>query len=237
MKSKYILSVLISFMGLSVMGQYTVETPWGTTVNVWTQDDQDPGDRDEMDDDYAGDYPDAEFQPTLTTQNYPNLSSTSKFNCHGYAWYMYWFGDADEMDDPWNMNDTEAAKYFNDPSFKSCAIADADIWWINGGTHSALATDNANELKSKWGVGPLAIHGIENDDSPYPITSVTYYKKCYREVSGLFTSDITLNHCKVKFNSTTVFNYVDLEIEYEDWLLIEDNFLTGTGTTLYIHPD
>ena len=238
MKSIYIISILLFVMSLSVLGQYTVETPWGSTVNVWTQDDQEPEDRDEMDDDYADEYPDAEFHTTIPDlPNYPNLSSTSKFNCHGYAWHMYWLGSAHEFDAPWNMNDTEADNYFNDPSFKECAKANADIWWINGGTHSALATGTTDELLSKWGIGPMATHGIENDDSPYPITSVTYYKKCYREASGDYYSDITLDHCKVKFNNTNVHNYVDLEIEFEDWLIIEGTFTTGTGTTLYIHPD
>ncbi len=168
-----------------------------------------------MDDDYAGDYPDAVLQTTIPDlPNYPNLSSTSKFNCHGYAWHMYWLGEDHEFDAPWNMNTSEATNYFtNAPSYKACSEAEADIWWINGGSHSALATETPGILLSKWGIGPLAIHGTGDLDSPYPIESVTYYKKCVYEATSAFDSDITLDHCKVQFNNTIVYNYVDLEIE------------------------
>jgi len=236
MKTIFIISIFLVGIKTSVMCQNTVETPYGTSVDVWTQSDMIGWQRDTMDTRYATAYPDATFHPTLPDAPY-DPSSSSKFNCHGYAWYMSWMGPTKEFDDPWNMTDTEAANYFNDPSFKSCAKADADIWWINGGTHSALATANTDELKSKWGVGPLATHGIEDDDSPYPITSVTYYKECYREVYGNYTSDDTLYHCKVNIFSVAVSNNVDLEIEYEDWLLIESDFSTGTGSTLYLHPE
>lgn len=241
MKSKIIIGIPILFLGLLVMGQTpTVQTPYGTSVDVWTQDEMgdDPDDR-HVNDDLYDRYIDsgAVFFPTLPGGNSPYPSSTSKFNCHGYAWHMSWMGPTNEFDEPWNMTDLEAANYFNDPSFKSCAKADADVWWINGGTHSALATGNPDELKSKWGTGPLATHGIGDYDSPYPITSVTYYKECYREVSGFIPSDDTQYHCKVNVNGTTVFSNVDFEIEYEDWLLIEDSFLTGTGSTLYFHPE
>lgn len=243
MKTIYIISVLISFMGLFAMGQTpTIQTPWGSTVSVWTQEDMDPEHRYLMDQLYS-DYVDegAVLLQTLPgDNNYPDVSSTLKFNCHGYAWYMYWLDPDDQFDAPWQINDTEADNYFNDPSFVECTAAEADILWISNGAHSALTTDDPDDLLSKWGDGPLAVHGKDQGESPWPITpstTVTYYKKCLYEVTGEVDADDYLELCGVKFNNTSVLNYVDLEIEYEEGVVIEGAFTTGTGATLYLHPD
>jgi hypothetical protein len=236
MKNINIIGILLFVMSLSVLGQSTVETPWGTSVIVWTQDDMIYSQRIESDTEHARNYSGAQFHPTLPDPpNYPTPSSSSKFNCHGYAWYMYWRGTAQEFSAPWNMNDTEADNYFSDPSFKECTKAEADIWWINNGAHSALATGTTDLLKSKWGTGPLATH--YKDNQPTTISSVTYYKRCSYDVTGGIDTDITMDHCAVKFQNTNVLNYVDLEIEYEEAVLIEGTFTTGTGTTLNFHPD
>jgi len=240
MKTKYLLIILLLAIGMSVVGQPdTIYTPYGTSVIVTEPEPMDSEDRHYWDSIYEDDHSSAEFHVVWPDiPNYPNLSSTMKFNCHGYAWHMYWLGAnlQDQLAEPYEMSYTEAANYFEDPSFKECTKSEADIWWMNGGSHSAVATDRTDTLKSKWGIGPLATH--HKDDHPYtPVTSVTYYKECYREVSGFITSDDTLYHCKVNLYSTSVSNNVDLEIEYEDWLLIEDTFLTGTGVTLYFHPE
>lgn len=237
MKTKYIISILFLSLGLVVIGQTTIYTPYGTSVSVTKPDDMDSDDRDYWDDYYRNRHADPEFHviwpdPPL----YPNLSSSMKFNCHGYAWHMYWFGEEYELNDPCVMSDTEAENYFNDPSFKECTKPDADIWWMNGGSHSAVATDRTDTLKSKWGIGPLATH--HKDDHPYtPVTSVIYYKECYKEIDGVYYSDISLELCKAKYTSLQINTNVDVEIEYEDWLLIESDFVTGTGSTLYLHPE
>ncbi len=238
MKTKYIISVFLLVLGMSVIGQ-TVYTPWGTIVSVWTpQDDMIPSQRDQMDQDHS-DYEDdgAYFHNTLYgDSNYPWPSSTSKFNCHGYAWYMYWRGSYQEFNAPWNMNTTEADNYFTDPSFIECTKSEADIWWINGGTHSAVATSVTDRLKSKWGTGPLATHHKDNQPNA-PIYSVNYYKVCLYEATGDIYSDITMDYCAVKLTDTSVSNYVDLEIEYEKGVLINGPFSTGSGSTLYFHPN
>jgi len=236
MKTKYFISIFLNIMGLSVMGQSTVQTPWGTTVDVWTQNDMTLQQRNDMDDSLAVEYPYADFLPTLPDGNPSDPSSTSKFNCHGYAWYMYW--QEDEFDDPWNMNYTEAENYFNDPSYKVCSQAEADIWWINGGSHSALSTETSGILLSKWGTGSLATHGTGNNDSPYPITSVTHYKKCSKTYNNrTFIDDEDIVVCAVKIVNSSISSYVDLDIEYEEAVLIEGPFATQIGAELYIHPE
>jgi len=240
MKTNYIISMLLSVMGLTVMGQYSVQTPWGTSVNVTyvaPQDELDLTSRLHWDSIREQQHPDADFQPTWSAYlQYPNLSSTNRFNCHGYAWHMYWFGEDYELDEPYNMTYSEAENYFDDPSFKACIQAEADIWVFNGGTHSAVATDQPSELKSKWDIGPLAVHDF--DDHPYtPIVTTVFYKKCLEEVTATYFSDIALNYCAVRFSNTTVSSYVDLEVEYEEGIQITGTFSTGTGATLYFHPD
>jgi len=241
MKTKYIISILLLTIGMSVVGQSdTIYTPYGTSVTVSEPDDMDSEDRHYWDSVYADDYPDAEFHAVWPDPpTYPNLSSTLRFNCHGYAWHMYWLGEdlEDQLDEPYEMSVSQAAKYFTDPSFKECTQSEAEIWWINDGAHSAVATGNPDYLKSKWGDGPLATHEI--DDQPYTVDYQTtnFYRKCYREVTVNVDSDDTMYHCKVKLYDSSVSSNVDFEIEYEDWLIIDSDFATGTGSTLYLHPE
>lgn len=240
MKTRYLIIIILTLLGISVVGQTssTVETPWGTTVNVWTpQNDMTLKQRDDMDDSVATQYPNADFLPTLPNGNPTDPSSSSMFNCHGYAWFMY--HEEDEFDAPWNMHSNDAEKYFEDPSFAECTESEADILWINNGAHSALTTDDPDELLSKWATGPLAIHGKGSSDSPWPPTSsnTTYYKKCLEKISTTYYSDISLVYCAINFKNTVVSSNVDLEAEYEKVIKIEGTFSTGTGATLYFHPE
>lgn len=237
MKTCNIVCILLVWMNLPLIGQTTVQTPWGTSVNVTTPSELDVTSRAYWDSIRKVQHPQASFQKTWPVYPYyPNLSSSGRFNCHGYAWHMYWFGEDDELDEPVKMEYTAAENYFNDPSFKECTQSEADIWWFNGGTHSAVATDQTNMLKSKWDIGPLAVHYY--NDHPYtPINTIKYYKVCLYETSGTIYSDITMDYCAVKLNSVSVSSYVDLEIQYEEGVLINGPFSTGTGATLYFHPD
>ena len=242
MKSKFTITVLVLFMVLSLMGQETVQTPWGTTVTVYEVDEQNSYYRSQSDINHASyENNGAILQETWSDPpTYPFLSTTSTFNCHGYAWHMYWFNPNDDLADPYNMSYTEAEKYFSDPSFVECTKSEADVIYYNTGSHSALTTGTEDILLSKWNTGPLAIHGIDTGESPYPITaqtSVTYYKKCSSEFTGAFITDDTMNVCAVKLVNSGLSNYIDIEIEYEEAVLIEGSFSTETGATLYIHPD
>lgn len=241
MKSISIISVLLLFMGLFVMGQSTIYTPWGTPVTVAVQADMTPIQRNNWDIYYISLCPNARFLPTLFGDKlYRYPSSTSTFNCHGYAWYMFWLGSANEFNTPYIMNSSEAENYFDDPSFEECSEAEADIFWINNGAHTALTTNDSDTLLSKWGTGPLAIHGKGSLDSPWPPTApntVTYYKLCYQEYTINFNVDETRNECAAQYENSSISNYVDLDIEYEKAVRFIGTFSTGTGSTLYIHPD
>jgi len=241
MKTKYLISILFLSMGSVVIGQSTIYTPWGTPVTVAVQGDMTPSQRNDWDIYYDSLCPNARFLPTLFGNKlYPYPSSTSTFNCHGYAWYMYWRGSANEFDTTYIMNSSEAENYFEDPSFAECSEAEADIFWINNGAHTALTTSDSDTLLSKWSTGPLAIHGKGSLDSPWPPISpntVTYYKLCYQEYSLNFVVDETRSECAAQFENSSTSNNVDLEIEYEKAVRFIGTFSTGTGSTLYVHPD
>jgi hypothetical protein len=206
-------------------------------VYVWEPDELLLSSRVYWEDYYKSRYPSAEYHKTWPVYpQYPNLSSSGRFNCHGYAWHMYWFGEYDELDEPVKMDYTEAENYFEDPSFVECTQAEADIWWINGGSHSAVATDNPAYLKSKWADGPLATHLISYQPWPPTMSLTTFYKVCLEEVTATYFSDDDLEFCSVKYKNSIVSSNVDLDIEFEKGFLIEGTFSTGAGATLYIHP-
>ncbi len=238
MKIYCIISILLFVMGLSVMGQTsTVYTPWGTEVSVTEPDEGGLNGRLYYENEAKSAHPNAIYHKTWPVYPYLDLSSTFRFNCHGYAWHMFWFGEDDELDEPVKMTLTEAEKYFNDGSFIECTQSEAEIWWINGGSHSAAALDNPAYLKSKWANGPLVTHLI--NDQPYipDMNYTSFFKQCYKDYTGVYTSDITLNECSAQFTNSGTSNYVDLEIEYEVAIRFEGVFSTGTGSTLYFHPD
>jgi len=238
MRKMISISIIFFFLGLVVIGQpSTIYTPWGTPVTVSEQGDMTPSQRATWDQEHS-DYQDsgAFFHRTLIGDaNNPWPSSTSTFNCHAYAWHMSLLGELHEFDDPYIMTDTEAEKYFDDPSYMECTKAEADVWWINNGAHSALAVSTTDWLKSKWGTGPLATH--HKDNQPTTITSVTYYKECSQNITTIYSVNATLSYCSVKLSNSSVAGNVDLEIEFEKAIQINGTFTTGSGATLDLHPE
>jgi hypothetical protein len=77
---------------------YDIFTPVGNRVTTWLTCEAPDEVREYYDDFYSSRYPNAEM---ITV--YDNLSSTRKFNCHGYAWLR-----VEEGIDRWigyNVND------------------------------------------------------------------------------------------------------------------------------------
>jgi len=98
-----------------------------------------------------------------------------------------------------------------------------------------MTTGIPGTWRSKWDVGPLVQH--DWDDQPYGTTGLVYYKRCFKRITAVYSEDLEMEHCKVQFLNSSVSNNVDLEVSYEDWVQIEGTFSTGTGATLYIHPN
>lgn len=99
MKTKFIKAGLV-FIALTTFSISTqaqtyspVTTPRGSIVAAWITDEMSIFDRIYYDSYFQSVYPNAEQIIT-----YGNYSSTNRFNCHGYAWYMS--ENEDTLSDP-----------------------------------------------------------------------------------------------------------------------------------------
>jgi hypothetical protein len=114
---------------------------------------------------------------SMNVATYCNLEVLSEatwtYNCHGYAWHVVSEGKAE--DKVW-INHPEEEQYLDDGSYIRVAdMATAKKIWYGYvyGDHSAITTETAGYVISKWGNGPLYRHHINN--SPYLTTDLHYY--------------------------------------------------------------
>jgi hypothetical protein len=234
MKARFLVTAILIALSINNYSQTTEweETPWGSPVLTWIYTEAPAPYRDTADTYYRTQYPNVLF-----LYHGDQYSSSDMFNCHGYVWYMSDVADGPGFSDKRRVEEANGTlPYISDNiSYKVVTESEADIVWWSDGSHSALTTDDYRVWVSKWDVGPLVKH-VWND-SPYGISNLVFYKRCFRRITGVFGVDVALSHCKVELENSSVSNYVDLEIEYEDWLLIDGLFSTSTGATLYFHPD
>jgi len=131
-----------------------IYTPRGTLVgDSYERDELDESTREDLDDYYASAYPNA-TQLTLWGEEY---SSSRKYNCHGYAWYM--IGD-EEINDPVWIGCSSAGqtyKYWQDMSYSEVPVQYATHVDYSG-DHSAITTDETDIYISKWNMYPLMRH-------------------------------------------------------------------------------
>ena len=165
-----------------IRGQYDVKTPKGSDVLAyysssegWTEKE-----RSDEDDEYKDAYPEAILIPTYGDYEGKLLSSTTRFNCHGYAWHgsEYVIYDTNEYR---NMGwEVEIKKYWEDRSYKKFdeipyphylnGAYPAKVSYTPFGDcdHSAVVAnpeyfEGYNEYEpgwviSKWATGPLMCH-------------------------------------------------------------------------------
>ncbi len=241
MRKRHITSCFLSLAVITVFGQGSIDTivhtPYGNEVDAtYVPVDANPSERHFLDSIRADSFPNAIFYPTYPDiPSYPDLSSTYRFNCHGYAWHMT-KGDysIEDFTDPVVMVYEYAELYFtNDPSFKECEVSEANIWWINDGAHSALATSSENHLKSKWDNGPLAYH--HKNESPYSISSVSFYKLCFKRLTKYYSSYEFEDCCKLELLNSYINDEGNVDIEFEDWVELTGTFTVEEGAELFIH--
>ena len=145
-------------------------TPNGKPVDTWVMC-EDPLDvRAGFDRDYSRSYPNA--KPIIT---YDNLSSTAKFNCHGYAWLRVEGGP-----DRWIGHEyAEMGKYpdiyMTDGSYVEVPAGThpAKVFWERPKDHSAITTSHPDTVISKWNRWPLMKHYWS--DSPFKGGTLHYY--------------------------------------------------------------
>ncbi|RXF70152.1 hypothetical protein EKH83_09740 [Arcticibacter tournemirensis] len=125
----------------------------------------------EIDSYYSNYFPNAQL---LTT--YDNVSSTRRFNCHGYAWYMSEL--ADPLSSPrWiGTTSTQEDIYMTDGSYTQTSGEryPGKVSYASD-DHSAITTNQPGWFISKWGQAILCRHRW--DDTPYNESSLKYYVK------------------------------------------------------------
>ena len=176
---KVIFALIINFVYLhfsfgqcSDVQMYDIYTPVGSSVKTYLTCEESRYDRAFYDNLYRSKYPDAEMIII-----YDGLSSTRKFNCHGYAWLRVeqgidrWIGYFSGNDDP--------DVYMTDGSYTQVALETfpGKVFLDRPGDHTAITTEQPGWFISKWGANILCRHRW--DDSPYGTngTNFKYYVK------------------------------------------------------------
>ena len=187
---KSVIIVIMNFVCLQFsFGQcidvqmYDICTPMGSAVSTRLNCEDDIEVRRERDDYYSSFFPDAEMIIV-----YDSVSSTRKFNCHGYAWIRVEQG-IDRLMGRSNVGiypDT----YITDGSYIEVPVETypGKVYWP--GEHSAITTEEPGRVISKWGDGPLMKHLWY--DSPYR-TNVKYYVKAPITVVNFINQTVTTN--------------------------------------------
>jgi len=103
------------------------------------------------------DYYSREYDEATLILTYDSLSSTARFNCHGFAWIR-----EEQGVDRW-VEDPCRGVFMADGSYIE-ASADpwpypAKVYWVGGG-HSAITTKDSGMVISKWVDGPLMKHEL-----------------------------------------------------------------------------
>ncbi|MDR1369699.1 MAG: T9SS type A sorting domain-containing protein [Dysgonamonadaceae bacterium] len=137
---------------------YDIYTPNGSLVITFLNCEYSFQDRVRIDSTYAHNFPEAIQIPT-----YNGLSSSDKFNCHGYAWIKVeqyidrWI----EMDCTLGMTEHPEIAYMTDGSYTEVSqeTYPGKVYWLDG-DHSAITTSQPGIVISKWGNGPLMQHAL-----------------------------------------------------------------------------
>ena len=185
-------------------------TPMGSYVKTYAMSEAATSTREYYDDYYSSRYPNAEMIIL-----YDGLSSTRKFNCHGYAWLRIeqgidrWIGY--DWDDIGMYPDT----YITDSSYTEVPSETfpGKVFWgtpgdpYRSGDHTAITTEQPGWFISKWNQYPLFKHRW--NDSPYG-TDFKYYVKCPSVVNLIGT----VSNPIIVTANTTIVSCGDINVQY-----------------------
>ena len=194
---------------------------------------------------YMNAYQNADTINTYKAKDDPNkyYSSTRRFNCHGYAWYMTSNEGSGLADPRWigyYPGNTDEHIYWEDESYTEVAseVYPGIVSWDpnEGGDHSAITTDTPGRYISKWNEWPLMEH--DWNDTTFGTPNLKYYQlNCYRKIEDkTINTDLTRTGCQVLFKNVTITNNVTVNMTFEDWFKIEGTFDAQLGSTLNINP-
>jgi hypothetical protein len=234
---KKIITLTVCFMCLHFSyGQcddvqmYDIYTPMGSSVSTWLTCEDDISWREYLDDYYSSAYPNAEMIIV-----YDGVSSTRKFNCHGYAWLRVeqetdrWLGYYPDNIDP--------DIYMTDGSYVQVTSETfpGKVFWPKADDHSAITTEHQGWFISKWGRCPLFRHHW--DDQPYGTNNLKYYvKNCTLNISDqTINEDRPVTSCgDIYVQDVTVEDDAKLTLDAAGKTVIEKNFKVQLGSRLKI---
>ncbi len=186
---------MISNIYLIAQEQANVSTPKGSNVVAYKPEEMSSSDRAYWDNYYANAYPNASQINT-----YGPYSSSMRFNCHGYAWYMVESGSG--LNTPrWigYYSTTAEDIYMSDGSYVQVKneMYPGKVSW-GSGDHSAITTSQSGVFKSKWNKYPLFEH--DWDDTPYGTNNLKYYVST--NING--SSSVLCNNSTRTFTTTNI---------------------------------
>jgi hypothetical protein len=211
MKPVFLIFVIITgSFNLFAQQRADVKTPKGSNVIAYKPDEMSSSDRAYYDNYFSTTYPNA---TQITTYDY--YSSSNRFNCHGYAWYMIESGSG--LSDPrWigYYYTTDEDIYMSDGSYIQVAneMYPGKVSW-GSGDHTAVTTSQVGRYKSKWNKYPLFEH--DWDDTPYGTNNLKFYVST--DING--SSGVLCN------NSTRSFTTINIPGANYSWVV-------GNGVTL-----
>lgn len=232
------ISAFLSLKGQCDVWMYDIYTPVGSQVLTYLTCEASTVTRMAFDDNYAAVYPNA--QKIIV---YDNLSSTRKFNCHGYAWLRVeqgidrWIG----VGKPLDYNPEKV--YIQDSSYIEVpqeTFPGKVVYWANN-DHAAITTKEQGWVISKWNQYPLFRHKL--NDSPYNSLGVKYYvKNCpaigYEIVNFINQSPIIETHVKscgdINTQNVNVQNGATLILDAVNTTIINAPFEVQMGSQLEI---
>jgi hypothetical protein len=242
---RVIFTLIISFMALHFsFGQcagcvvmYDIQTPNGSIVETFLCSESHSSAREVLDNYYK-----LKFSEAIQIPTYDGYSSTSKFNCHGYAWLRVDRGIYRWISPGFYSN---LGAFVTDGSYVevSSETFPGKISWTND-DHSGITTAEPGWVISKWDNGPLCRHRW--NDSPYgtpdsPPTLKYYVRNCGNTgipIIVLENQTIITNQpfaaCNITGKNVTVTNGVKLILDADEETNIISNFEVQLGSELEI---
>lgn len=187
------------------------------------------------------------FYPNNTlviTASGVNTSSSTQFNCHGYAWHMStnFSGNTDSvrwigLRSPFDDDDI----YWTGGSYRKInkEVFPARVNYLET-DHSAVTTSQQGIFISKWQKGPLQRHHKDDYQGITGAAQVEYYiLSCSEQFSNQnICTNLTIKNCKVDFiQNVTIHSNAHVSIEYWDRIKINKSFQATLGTTLNWRPE
>lgn len=242
MKTNFIIvCILFTFNIYSQDQQNDVKTPNYSNVVAYVTYESSDATREYFDFYFKTRYPNAEAIDTYPATDDPDIyySSSRRFNCHGYAWYMM-SSEGSGLNDPrWigYYYTTDEDIFMTDGSYTEVQneVYPGKVSWASG-DHSAISTSETGRYISKWNEYPLMEH--DWDDSPFGTQNLKYYQlNCFRKIENkTINTDLTRTGCQVLLKNVTIQNNVNVNITTGNWLDIQGTFNAYSGVTLQFTP-